>query len=112
MAKPLLTMATRGQLCIKIYTPCRDHPFEGRRLSCAEENHKNLLRIIGIPAEIKSRQLSNSSQKHHRYANLLSDSPQFIRTCNDRSRANLHPVFIHNGEEAPFVTLSGRPAAV
>ena len=55
MAKCLLTMATRGQFCIKIYTPCRDHLFEDKLLSYAEENYKNLLRIIGIPAEIKAR---------------------------------------------------------
>ena len=112
MAKCLLTMAIHGQLYIKIYTACRDHLFESKLLSYAEGNYKNLLRIIGIPAEIKARQLSNSSQKRHPYANFLSDSPQFIRTCNDRSRANLHPLFIHNGEEAPFVMLNGRPAAV
>ena len=105
-------MASHGQLCIKIYTPCRDHLFEGILLSYADGNHKNLLRIIGIPADIKSRLLSNSSQKLRCYDNLLSDSPQLIRTCNDRSRANLHPVFTYNGEEAPFVTLSGRSAAV
>ena len=67
-------MAVLGQLCIKIYALCRDHLFEGILLSYAEENYKNLLRIIGIPAEIKARQLSKFSQKRHRFDNLLSDS--------------------------------------
>ena len=52
MARRLLTMAIRGQLYIKIYTTSRDHVFEGKLLSHAEENYKNLLKIIGIPAEI------------------------------------------------------------
>jgi hypothetical protein len=36
-----------------------------------EENHKNLVRMIDIPAGIRTENLPNISQEHYHYANTL-----------------------------------------